>query len=376
MSRTLLLPVVFTALAALAGCGPSHAQIDPKEVVNVNVRPASGQLLYCPGDPFQVEVVAKLKDGTSCSNVDGKRGCKGESNMVISPELVHVTGSSGKRTDDGEKFIWYPDPDFLKTADTGVKLEAWLESAAGGKSEKGEATLKPVYECKKDEVIRGPGGSRNGENGKTGHEITIAITTFSTPFYPDAALIRIDWPGNRAYMISPSSDKPVKITNEGGSGGWGTPGKPGEAGKDGADAKEACGTGGDGTDGTAGGPGGKGGDGGAGGPIKVILDEANADKLRGRLLLQSVGGDGNIGGHGGDGGAGGKGGSGGELKAGDASCKPKMGKAGQFGKKGEQGPKGKRGVDGPAPTFEMGKRQVMFANEMGTIQRIEGAKAR
>jgi hypothetical protein len=374
MSR-LILPVVFTALAALSGCGPSHASIDPKEVVNVNVRPASGQLLYCPGDAFQIEVVAKLKDGTSCSNVDGNRGCLGKSNMVISPDLVRVSASSGKRVGDPEKFIWAPDKDLFATADTGIRLRAWLENATGSKSEPGEATLKPVYECNKELTIRGSDARNPGETGGKGPEVKIAITTLSTPFYPDAALVRLDWGAERAYMISQSADKPIKIVVRGGEGAKGPEGTKGTDGKTGADAKDECGKGEDGGNGTDGGPGGKGGDGGQGGVIKVTLDEANADKLKGRLLLAAPGGSAGPAGAGGAGGKAGVGGAQGKLKQGDANCKPAAGKLGQPGKVGASGQEGARGPDGPPPAFEMGKRATMFANELGMIQKIEGGKA-
>lgn len=363
----------FVAMPVLVGCGPSHAQIEPKDVVNVSVRPASGQLLFCPGDPFQVEVVAKLKDGTSCSNVDPNKGCMNEKDTVIASEMVRIQGSSGFV--GGGNFIWVPDKDVLKTADTGMGLRGWLESATGGKSMEGEAQLKPVYDCQMQQTIRGARG-RDGEMGAPGPELTISITTLSTPFFPDAALFRLDWPGNRAYMISPSADKPVRITTYGGEGGRGLEGAPGVPGRDGKDATEECADGLDGTNGGDGGPGGRGGDGGPGGLIRVILDDANADKLKGRLLVQSLGGPGGDRGPGGAGGKGGRGGEAGALKAGDPDCKPRDGKNGALGKFGPSGEQGRTGPNGPAPTFEMGERKQMFANELAIIQRIEAGKAK
>ncbi|HVK67173.1 MAG TPA: hypothetical protein VM694_21955 [Polyangium sp.] len=372
LRRFVSLPFV-AALPLLVGCGPNQAQIDPKNVVNVSVRPASGQLLFCPGDPFQVEVVAKLKDGTSCSNVDASKGCMNEKDTVISSEMVRIQGSSGSI--GGGNFIWVPERDVLKTADTGMGLRGWLESATSGKSMEGEAQLKPVYDCQTEQKIRGAKG-REGDPGAPGPELTVSISTLSTPFYPDAALVRLDWPGNRVYLISPSADKPVRITSIGGEGGQGREGAPGIPGKDGKDAKEDCLDGTDGTNGTDGGPGGRGGDGGAGGLIKVILDDANPDKLKGRLLLQSVGGPSGDRGPGGKGGFGGKGGQRGMLKAGEASCNPKDGKNGQLGRRGPSGDTGRPGPSGPAPVFEMGQRAVMFANEIAIIQRIEAGKGK
>ncbi len=367
----LCLPLV-GLLPVLTGCGPSHAQIDPKNVVNVSVRPASGQLLYCPGDAFQIEVVAKLKDGTSCSNVDAKKGCMKEDDMVIAPDLVRYAGSAAQVHRD---FIVVPDPDVLKTADTGMTLRAWLEAAGGVKSMEGEAQLKPVYDCKNAHVVRGAPGY-DGRNGSAAPEVTVAITSLSTPFYPDAALIRVDWPGSRAYLISPSSDKPVRIQSQGGDGGRGITGQAGAPGRAGKDATEECGTGEDGGNGTDGLIGGRGGDGGPGGRILVILDDANADKLKGRLLLATVGGGSGDGGFGGKGGAAGQGGQGGALKAGDPKCKPEAGKDGRFGKTGPTGEPGRQGPGGPAPVFEMGQRKVMFANELSILQRIEAGKGK
>ncbi len=366
---------------ALAACGPSQAQIDPRNVVNVTVRPASGQLFYCPGDPFQVEVAVKLKNGTTCSNVDGKRGCMGKDDQVIAPELVRIGASSGARRGDPDDFVWAPDPDPLATADTGMTLRGWLQGVFDGKTVKsmeGEASLRPVYECKKEGVFTLPPPDREGDDGRPGPDVMVAITSLSTPFYPDAALVRVEWLGNRAYFISPSSDKPVKIVSKGQDGAQGEHGKDGEEGRDGEDAEKECATGRDGEDGAPGQPGGDGGNGGRGGAIKVLLDEANADKLKGRLLLLSVGGDPGKGGLGGFGGAGGKGGAGGFIKPGASleSCKPARGKDGEKGDNGEDGALGKRGAEGPPPVFEMFPRPSIFANELGTIQRIEAAKGK
>jgi hypothetical protein len=368
--------VLAASAQVLAGCGPSLARVDPREVVNVTVRPASGQLLYCPGDAFQVELVAKLKDGSSCSNVDASRGCMGKKDTVIDAGLVHISGSSGSPSGAANQFVWRPDPDPLATADTGMTLKGWLEEATSGqpvKSMEGESQLKPVYDCTKERVFSYRPTGQPGARGQKGPDLTISITTLSTPFYPDAALIRVDWDAQRAYIISPSADRPVRIISQGQPGMPGAPGADGANGADGKDAEVACGQGGDGGDGQRGQPGGKGGDGGPGGVIKVIVDEANADKLKGRLLLASLGGDGAPGGRGGFGGAGGMPGAGGELNN-SPDCKPKMGAHGKNGQGGPEGATGKPGSDGPAPTFENAVTQTLFANEINIIQRIESAK--
>jgi len=235
-----------------------------------------------------------------------------------------------------------------------------------------------VYECKKEGVFTIPQPARAGDNGRPGPELTVAITSLSTPFYPDAALVRVEWLGNRAYFISPSADKPVRIVSKGQNGAPGAHGQDGAKGRDGEDAKADCAKGEDGGNGKPGGPGGNGGDGGPGGPIKVVLDEANADKLRGRLLLASIGGEAGQAGRGGQGGLGGHPGAGGPLKAGASleSCKPEMGKFGKNGPDGADGKMGNAGADGPAPTFENSPRQTLFGTELGMIQRIEAAKGK
>ena len=71
MSKIQLFAILAIAAAQpiLTGCGPSQAQIDPRNVADLQIRPASGQALFCPGAHFGVEFVAKLKDGTTCSNL-------------------------------------------------------------------------------------------------------------------------------------------------------------------------------------------------------------------------------------------------------------------------------------------------------------------
>jgi len=365
MSRALSIPLIFTALAALSGCGPSLAKIDPKSVVNVNVRPASGQLLYCPGDPFQVEVATKLKDGTTCSNVNADSGCLGQKDLVLLPELIHIQGGTNTSSYDASKFIMTTNRDVLATADTGVSLKAWLEDPeTKHKSMEGESTLKPVYECMKEFGI------------SDGQDVTVIITTLSTPFYPDAALVRLEYGTERTYWISPSGDKPLKVVAYGRNGMTGAQGQQGVEGTDGKDATDACGNGTDGTDGGPGQAGGRGGDGGAGGKIRVIVDDANADKLKARLIVASVSGQGGLGGRGGLGGPGGSGGKAGAGKPGDASCKPMPGQMGKQGPQGQNGPNGNPGPTSPAPTFENGKRASIFVGEWPIIQRIEAAKAK
>lgn len=357
--------------ASAAGCGPAQIEVDPSKVVNVNVAPASGQLLYCPGDAFLVEVVAKLDDGTSCSTHDPARGCMGKSSALLDPAKVHLEGSSG--APGAEPMVWMPDGDPLKTAGTGLSLKAWI-TGASGKSMDGESTLKPVYDCKLD-VAYG-GGIATGNPGAAGPNLTIAITPISTPFYADAALVRVELPGQRLYLLSPSADRPVKIVTKGQDGMPGPQGAAGVEGKPGPDTTTpavACAMGGEGAPGTDGGVGGPGGDGGAGGTITVLLDDKAADKLRGRVILASLGGNPGAGGQGGWGGKGGPGGKGGQTSP---DCLDTTGPQGKTGANGAAGPIGKPGAAGPAATFENKAREALFGTELPTIQAIEATKAR
>ncbi|MFO0613654.1 MAG: hypothetical protein U0414_13745 [Polyangiaceae bacterium] len=357
--------------APLAACGPAQIEVDPSKVVDVHVAPASQQLLFCPGDAFLVEVVAKLDDGTSCSTHDPARGCMGKSNALLDVGRVHLEGTNG--VPGNEPLIWVPDGDPLKTAGTGLALKAWITGEHGGKSMEGDASLKPVYDCKMD-VMYG-GGIATGNPGAPGPNLTIAITPISTPYYADAALVRVEFPGQRVYLISPSADRPVKITTRGQDGMPGPQGPSGVDGKPGADTATpaaACSKGGEGTPGTDGGAGGPGGDGGPGGTITVLLDDKAADKLRGRVLLTSNGG---AAGPGGKGGWGGKGGPGGKGSQPGPDCMDNTGPAGKSGANGADGAAGKAGAPGPAPTYENKPREALFGTELAAIQAIEATKA-
>lgn len=363
---------ITAAQPILTGCGPNTAQIDPRNVADLKIRPTSGQMLFCPGAAFSVEFVAKLKDGSTCSNFNADSGCMNQKNTVIDPSVLRLSGSNGQLQGQG----WVADEDPLKTADTGVRLRGWMEQVLNGqtyKSMENEIDLKPVYECKNAANFSPSNGREDGSNGGAGAAITIAVTTLSTPFYADAALIRVESGTLREYYISPSADKPIRITAAGQPGARGRPGNSGNDGQSGSSGAE-CKNGADGTDGTAGGPGGRGGDGGAGATIKVLLDDANPDKLKGRILIANPGGAAGEGGMGGMGGRGGNGGAAGSRPATPPSdCNPQAGRTGQNGPNGQNGAPGRAGPAGPAPVFENGKRATIFANELTAIQRVEGA---
>lgn len=363
------------ATAGVMGCGPKHIQLDPRNVVNVMVRPASKQMLYCPGDPFQVEVVAKLKDGTSCSSTDPKVVCLGKENAVIEPKDVFVTGSSGALTGKREKWTWMPDSDPLATADTGMALKAWIETTLDNqrlKTMEADATLKPTYQCMTETVFHA-GNAGEGQNGRDGIALKVAVTTFSTPFYPDAALIRVEGDGIRRYLISESADQVIRIVSKGENGGRGISGTPGRRGADGQAASSTCGTGGNGSDGSDGGAAGPGGSGGRGGPIKVVFDSGALDKLRQRVIFASPGGDAGPGGIGGPGGQGGSGGAGGPS---GQNCSGTRGNSGRSGRNGQDGAPGNNGQSGPEPVVTKAARSALFGTEMNMIQKIESTRGK
>ncbi len=362
--------IVVTA-ASLLGCGPTELQLQPKDVVDVQVRPASGQALFCPGDRFQVELVAKLRDGTTCSNVDPNRGCMGKKDSIIDPSQVHLEGSPGAL--DPKKFIMHPPEDPLGTAEKGIDLRGWLKSETE-RSMEGTQKVAPVYDCQRDYVLVMPPPVNAGENGGAGQEVLVAVTTLSTPWFPNAALIRVEIGSTRFYRISPSADRPVRIVAPGQPGAAGATGEAGTPGADGQSATEGavCTPGGDGLPGTSGGRGGNGGNGGAGGKFRLVLDDAKSEALLGRVVLENPGGAGGRAGPGGPGGAGGKGGAGAQSAPACPGVVP-AGKDGATGATGLAGAPGQPGPAGPPPDVTTTARATLFAAELASISSIEAA---
>jgi hypothetical protein len=363
--RSLIL-VAFGTLAI--ACGPSKVGIEPSDVTRVDVRPASGQGLFCPGDAFQIELIARTKDGAACSSTDRKLGCKGKSDAVIDPSVVVVQAWPAEPTGKHD-FTFKPDPDPLKTASTGLLLRGWIESN-GKKSVEGTNTLKPVYACQAEHFFTWHQDLGYGDHGGRGPTVHVTVTTLSTPFYANAALVRMDAPelGITRYAISPSADKPVHIIAKGQDGARGFAGHSGYAGSRGFDSSSTCGHGGAGGSGGPGGPGGHGGDGGPGGEIHVHFDGAAGNALMGRVHVTNPGGNGGMGGYGGSGGPGGSGGSGGPS---GKNCSGSSGPSGPRGPDGPMGMPGVNGPPGPPPTFDSGARATLFAKELSIIQQIE-----
>ncbi len=367
---------VIAGASLLVACGPSKMQIDPKNVANVVVRPASGQNLFCPGDKFQVEVVAKLKDGTNCSSINPDLGCMGKKDSIIDANILRVEATPGAPAGGPHPFVFVPDPNPLHTAATGMRLKAWIVGATGQQSDTAfaETVLKPVYQCQAMNTLGAPPPMGHGMHGGPGPALRVTATTLSTPFYPDAVLIRIDATelGLTRYVISQSADMIVRIASKGQDGARGFPGASGVAGARGSNASSTCGKGGRGQDGGPGGLGGPGGNGGPGGFVEVLMDSKASDKISARLRISSPGGAAGPGGWGGSGGPGGSGGSGGPSGAG---CTGQSGENGNSGPAGPPGPSGIPGPSGPAPTFGTAPREKLFAGELGVIQQIEATPA-
>ncbi len=360
--------------AGLLGCGPRHMQLDPRNVVNISVQPVSGQRLFCPGDPFQVEVVAKLKDGSTCSSANAQMGCMGQRDTVIEPDDVRLEGAPGQLIDT-TKFVWLPPPNPLETAEQGLLLRGWIESLVNEKTQRsqvGETRLTPVYQCQETKIFGYPPPVAAGQLGRGGPDLRVAATVLSTPFYPNAMLVRVDGTDGTAYAISQSVDRPVRVVSKGQDGAPGATGTLGQRGHRGAHGTKQCENGGNGGPGTNGGPGGPGGSGGNGGRIEVYLDETVAEQLRARLLLASLGGAAGPGGQGGEGGLGGEGGKPGPQTA---TCSGQRGEDGPRGTNGPQGTPGAPGANGPIPNVILGKREALFAREIEMIRRIEAAKS-
>ncbi|MCC6523997.1 MAG: hypothetical protein IT373_15160 [Polyangiaceae bacterium] len=359
-------------VVALGGCGPKRIQVNPTDVSALTVRPASGQDLYCPGDRFLVEVLATMKDGSSCSSANPQLTCLGGTGVVIDPETIHLEGTSGGPA--GDPLVWLPDENPLATAATGMSLKAWLQGLHEGKAARSvEAAreLRPVYQCQRDHVLA-PLPAPPGAPGSPGAAITVSVTTLSTPFYAAAALVRVEAGGERRYLISSSFDETIRVVSRGQDGG---PGQPGAQGLDGAPGQSAapdqpCARGGRGGHGTAGAQGGPGASGGSGGTIRLVLDAAAADKLRGRILADNPGGYGGPGGPGGRGGFGGAGGTGGRNGPGCEGTSL-AGDKGTDGPVGMDGPVGPDGPPGPPVVVETAPRETLFAGELELIRSIE-----
>ncbi len=375
MHRRLAHPLfALLALAPLGAACTKHVTIDPRNVKELAVRPYQGEAEFCPGHAFQIELVAKMSDGTTCSNLDKRSGCLGHSKAIIDPNDVRLTATNATALERPE-YGWLPDPNPLATAATGMQLGGWIETKIDDKPMKTDfarAALKPVYSCMRETNIEPDLEIGYGQDGARGPDLEVYATALATPYYPDAVLVRIEAPAMNLvrYVISPSSNSPVAIASKGQGGGRGHPGARGADGAPGVSSSSVCGTGGPGGAGGNGGPGGQGGNGGPGGFVRLHLDGAMAPMLRERVLVASLGGAAGPGGQGGAGGNGGPGGAGGP--SGD-SCTGSRGPQGSSGIAGPYGRDGYPGPNGPPPKFFLAPRDAMFASEAARMAEIEAA---
>lgn len=353
-----LLPSLPLLLALGAfGCGPKTVSVKAADVKTVAVRPRSGQPVFCPGAPFEVEVVAQMVNGDTCSTTTAQR-CEGSDKALLDKRQIVVVGSDS--IFEPETMLLRPSGDVFQTA-AGVELKGWV---LGAEQKAGVTRLKPVYDCLATSEY-------DGGYGGQGPSVEVAATKIDTPYYKHATLVRIRSDGfPPRYVIAPQG----MVVRVFAAGGPGLPGEDGASGQQGAQgaAGSQCGNGGAGGAGTNGGPGGPGGDGGPGGLIVAMIDNAAFGEISAQLDLETPGGDPGPGGRGGAGGAGGAGGSAGSSD--DKRCPSGgvAGPAGPSGTQGQDGADGRPGPDGPAPKVVPVARAAIFAEEMAKIEKVEG----
>jgi len=235
--------ITFAALVtlssfALGACGTNQIHVDPKSVTDLRLElpKAAGEPSFCPGEPIKLEVVATLNDGTKCSNVDPATGCMGKGNALLDPVQIRVDGNAGAFLRKEDVLVWIPARDALATAEKGLSLRAWLEEVQNGQaiqSKAAEAQLRPEYHCMEENIFSIDKPLPLGQEGRHGPDLKVSATTFSTPYYPEAALIRVEYAGSHTHIIAPLGKKPIKIISKGQSGATGVPGRNGVNGTDG-----------------------------------------------------------------------------------------------------------------------------------------------
>jgi hypothetical protein len=367
----------FTTSCGLLACSPSQVHLDPRNVSAVDIKLATKEPTFCPGEPVRVEVRAKLKDGSTCSSADASTTCMGEKGATIDSRDVRIQGTFGTLNHAGSDLLWVPTQDVLVTAEQGISLRAWIESAGADgsplRSPIGQIDLRPQYQCLEKSMFSVAPPTQPGQNGGAGPDLKVSATTFSTPFYPEVLLVKVEQDGRRTYIIGTDRRKPITIVSKGQDGAPGKQGTSGNNGPDGADgSSRACVSGAPGMPGGNGGLGGNGGAGGPGGAIQVLVDEAAVDKLKGWLTVGSIGGNPGRPGAGGAGGLGGRGGRHSDVQ----NCQAPDGAPGASGTRGVDGEPGKPGPNGPPVATATASRQALFGDDLAVIQGIEAAPKR
>ena len=219
------------SLLATSACGVTLMRVHPANVAKVWVKPSSGRSTFCPGEDFQVEVVAQLQDGSTCSSTNRKMGCLGKKDAIMDPEEVRVEASAGRLVGERREWSLQPDSNVLATAAEGLLLRGWLERTIEDRrfrSPVGEMRLRPSYDCQQDKTFTYPSDLDPTHSGVRGPNLVVAATPLRTPFHPDAMLIRVEKDGEHFHVISPSEGDPVRIFSKGQAGARGDPGVDGQ----------------------------------------------------------------------------------------------------------------------------------------------------
>jgi hypothetical protein len=329
----------------LLGC------VATKNVKRINV-PQAAELSLCPGQAFDVNVVARMKDG--------RRKRTSGSGREKLPWRELVVRFDGRDVEQG-RVVMPSDP--RETLDRAVPLRVYLADR-GEVSWEGIVTAR--YDCVYTADFSGASGAvgdnwvrysgddgddgwdttRPGERGGDGGDGRHGQHGGDGGDGGDGGTVTVQWgtldhhgvsmitavakgtvPGRSTepqwFLIDPNGGSLV-VDVRGGAGGAGEDGQPGGDGGNGGDG-EPDGRGGDGGDG---GHGGDGGDGGDAGWVRVISDPA-AEAWLGHMHIDNVGGAAGAAGLAGDPGDGGWGDpSGRDGRWGDAG---RVGRAGASG---------------------------------------------
>ena len=333
--------------ACLVGCGPKIVPLEPAEITSIEI--AGGDRAICANDDrTALRAEVHYRDGTKLASTVG-----GDIDALI--RRGELTWSSDTGAIDERDGLVVP-PDRLSWIDRSVVVQT---AVARKRAVFAAAILTPRYDCGRVSASGAPGPT--GARGSTGANVHVALTYVDLSQARRWVLARVTVdgvPGERSYIVDPTSSGRFVVDARGGDGGvgeHGARGRDGSSGHDGSSGSsgsgcEDGGNGGDGTngeDGGHGGAGGNGGDGGDGGTIAVAYDERFPELAR--VLAYDV--DGGRGGAGGPGGAGGNGGRGGRGGSGGSGGSPGIGSncmthSGSSGHDGRSGSDGFRGSDG------------------------------
>jgi hypothetical protein len=320
-------PVLFTALIAVAGCGPKLDYVSilgGGRVEKLQVRLEGVEKGLCPGQAYQVALRATTVRGetlTTWQKPEGEEAPIRTGHLDFSEFEFRLSGGTVD-----ESGMFRTDPDALVAAGQPYAIAAAVRDDTGVN---GRVEYPLLLDCQPGVTLVGtagtpgvpgtPGTEANptgtaggvGGFGGNGGEVQVSSTLVRTLFHPAAVLVKVEPRGGAArhFLVDPQSSQGFTIDCRGGDGGPG--------GEGGAGATGGCG-----------GPGGGGGDGGAGGVIRGWFD-AGQPMLQSFVKYRF------------EGGAGGDGGAGGAPGDRDAEGRPML--------PGDTGSSGQTGADGPLP---------------------------